>query len=367
MQTNSHNIRGDLPLVNPLVRSICLLAVATAVLAIATSSRGGAAAETTNSSFLLPWQHGQQWLTGAAGFHGTNDAIDFFPPDAPFSSTIRCEGQPGWVFEESAYWTLAAAPGTVEQVAHAYILIYHGDGWFTRYWHISQPQVKVGDVVAIGQRLGHPSTYGECATGPHIHFWASGPNGQDTSDIVMSGIPTTSLARNTRYPNTYNYEVGTSPGPTLPPTATPVPTPEPTPTPTPIITGLPTFAGTPSPSPTPIPEFARGDANCDGTVDSADALFVLRYVAGIDESKCLAATAEVNCDGIITIADAVEILRAAVHGGGEPAALCLPETPRPTDEAPVPTDTPQPPESPGGSSNMTDTITPRPTPTDDDG
>ena len=174
MQTNWHNNKGDLPLVNPLARSIRLLAVFAAVFAIAMLGRGGASAESPTTTFLLPWQDGQPWLTGAAGFHNTNDAIDFFPPDAPFSSTIRCEGQPGWIFEESSYWILASAPGIVEQVAHAYVLVYHGDGWFTRYWHISQPQVEVGDTVAAGQRLGHASTYGECATGPHIHFWASG-------------------------------------------------------------------------------------------------------------------------------------------------------------------------------------------------
>ncbi len=103
---------------------------------------------------------------------------------------------------------------------------------------------------------------------------------------------------------------GPSPTPsaTLTPTATAMPTPTLTPTPTVVATpalvrtpsptksGVATPAATPAPAPTPTPTAtpaptapptqtpslpARGDLNCDGSVDSVDALVILRHVAAL--------------------------------------------------------------------------------------
>ena len=305
---------------------------------IAFSGRHDAAAQSGPPNLLLPWQHQQSWLTGSLGYHLTNDAIDFFPPDAPFGGALQCEGQPGWDFEESSYWILASAPGTVEQVAHAYVLIYHGNGWFTRYWHLSAPQVSPGQGVVAGQRLGHPSTLGECATGPHLHYWASGPNGQTTRNVTLSGRPADQVAQTNQWlTNTGNYEPGTGP----PPTATPTPLPtQPPPTPTPAPTQPPPPTPTLGPTPpTPVPELILGDANCDGAVTNGDAVAVLRYVAGIDDPKCIAATGELNCDGVVTVADAIALLTSSAHQGHAQLEPCPSATPRPTDEGPLPTGT----------------------------
>jgi hypothetical protein len=51
-----------------------------------------------------------------------------------------------------------------------------------------------------------------------------------------------------------------------------------------------------------------GDADCDGAVDSVDALQVLRHVAGLGEPDCLAA-ADVDCSGEINSVDSLKILR----------------------------------------------------------
>jgi hypothetical protein len=51
-----------------------------------------------------------------------------------------------------------------------------------------------------------------------------------------------------------------------------------------------------------------GDADCDGAVDSVDALQVLRFVAGLSEPDCLAA-ADVDCSGAVNSVDSLKILR----------------------------------------------------------
>jgi len=50
-----------------------------------------------------------------------------------------------------------------------YILLYHGDGIYTRYAHASAKYVSAGDTVERGQRIGRVGATGG-ATGPHLHF-----------------------------------------------------------------------------------------------------------------------------------------------------------------------------------------------------
>ncbi len=69
--------------------------------------------------------------------------------------------------------------------------------------------------------------------------------------------------------------------------ATPAPTHTATPMPTPTHAATPTHTLSPSPTPSPAPEpqFSNGDIDCDGDVDSVDALKVLRHVAGMSVSQ----------------------------------------------------------------------------------
>jgi len=323
-----------------LARILALGFAAAALLLAALSDRPATASEAP-PEFLFPWQDGVSWQTGIAGFHGTNDAIDFFPPDTPFSSPLHCQGDPDWVLEVSSYWTLASAAGVVEHAGDAFVLVNHGGGWYSRYYHMTGYQVSEGDHVEAGERLGHPSTAGACAAGAHVHFWVTGPNDATTRDVTLSGRDTVGIGIAEWIDDTLNYDPGLGPTPT--PTETPIPTPEPTETPTPGPTESPTPGVTifPTPDPTapapePPPVFARGDANCDGSVSIGDAVFVLRFIAGVDESKCLFATAEVDCDGAVTGSDVVQLLRESAGVAREPAAICVPQTPRPTDEAPTP-------------------------------
>jgi hypothetical protein len=106
---------------------------------------------------------------------------------------------------------------------------------------------------------------------------------------------------------------------TGPVTATP--TPSPTPSPTPTATPVPTATPTPTPTPTPGP-VVNGDVNCDGEVDTVDALAILRNVASLppllQNEPCPDIGSDigggdlfgdVGCDGVIDSVDALRALR----------------------------------------------------------
>jgi murein DD-endopeptidase MepM/ murein hydrolase activator NlpD len=70
---------------------------------------------------------------------------------------------------------MAAAFGVVVAVANTrvgygnYVIVAHGGGIMTLYAHLLQTDVKVGDRVVRGQRIGLEGSSG-LSTGPHLHF-----------------------------------------------------------------------------------------------------------------------------------------------------------------------------------------------------
>ena len=68
----------------------------------------------------------------------------------------------------------ATANGTVESAGPSggygnMIEIDHGNGFATRYGHLSEIDVKVGEIVKIGQVIGEVGSTGR-STGPHLHY-----------------------------------------------------------------------------------------------------------------------------------------------------------------------------------------------------
>ena len=96
------------------------------------------------------------------------------------------------------------------------------------------------------------------------------------------------------------------------PAPAPTPAPTPTGTPPPAATPAPTPGLSPTAPPPQTPEAIRGDADCDYSVGSLDALMILKTQAGYDvESECLE-HGNVDCDADLDAVDALAILRCVV-------------------------------------------------------
>jgi murein DD-endopeptidase MepM/ murein hydrolase activator NlpD len=68
----------------------------------------------------------------------------------------------------------ATAAGTVESAGWAggygkMVEVDHGNGFSTRYGHLSEIEVKVGQKISIGQEVGRVGSTGR-STGPHLHY-----------------------------------------------------------------------------------------------------------------------------------------------------------------------------------------------------
>ncbi len=108
--------------------------------------------------FQVPFPCGQDWVGATYTDHNPQNSVDF--------NRANDLGDP----------VLAAAAGTVSRVENEggtsygrWIEIDHGQGWTTRYAHLSTQKVVEGDEIAGGQRIGDLGSTGG-SSGPHLHF-----------------------------------------------------------------------------------------------------------------------------------------------------------------------------------------------------
>jgi LasA protease len=118
----------------------------------------------------LPFEDGQVWSFTGGPHGGWNTgsawaAIDFAPP----GEAMGCYPSEAWVVASAAGEIVYADHGTVIQDLD-------GDGvwqtgWSIFYGHIATwERVAVGQKLAAGDRIGHPSCEGGFSTGTHLHI-----------------------------------------------------------------------------------------------------------------------------------------------------------------------------------------------------
>jgi murein DD-endopeptidase MepM/ murein hydrolase activator NlpD len=164
MQTNAHARRRS----RLLALACVALALLVAVVAPAWAVDAAFVPGDGSSQLSLPIPVGETW-TLAQGPHNTAGGLS-----SPLSS-LDFAGGSGHV--------VAAAAGVVEPVsttacAHpdpsaGLVVINHGNGWHTSYYHLRYVQVVVGQVVRRGQWLGDTGAALPCggaAVGNHTHF-----------------------------------------------------------------------------------------------------------------------------------------------------------------------------------------------------
>lgn len=147
-----------------------LLAAVTTLVCSALVSSATAAAHPT---LQLPFPAGKSWIY-LGGPHNTNGC-----PDGGFT----CVNPRPW---NSLDFTTASRHGTVTAAADGvvqstnqcpansnFVIINHGNGWHTTYYHLINIRVKPGEHVHTGQPLGSISATHGCgghADTAHVHF-----------------------------------------------------------------------------------------------------------------------------------------------------------------------------------------------------
>jgi hypothetical protein len=135
-------------------------------------------------------------------------------------------------------------------------------------------------------------------------------------DALPAGHVVTAIADE---PNSHNTSAFSSCATVAGP-ATPTPTPKPSHT----ATATPSSTPTATPTGTPVETLTQGDVDCDGDVDEEDFLFVLGYVAGVNDGKTPGTCPDVggaapagvvsnkwgdfNCDNHVTAYDALQLI-----------------------------------------------------------
>jgi hypothetical protein len=138
----------------------------------------GTAAIPPADMFQLPWEQGLSWVA-YNGFDNGNRRPNTSPHNYKLGGAVDFAPHAGMVIGEdtSNFWVTAAANGVVTTVSSCHIVIDHGNGWTTEYWHLANIQVANSAIVTRNQRIAVIAdnvTVQVCTgnehPGPHLHF-----------------------------------------------------------------------------------------------------------------------------------------------------------------------------------------------------
>ena len=93
---------------------------------------------------------------------------------------------------------VAPAPGRVALAEDLYfsggtVILDHGAGVFTSYFHLSKIDARIGELVAEGAGIGAVGATGR-ATGPHLH-WSARVDGARVNPLGLLKLPEWPLQR----------------------------------------------------------------------------------------------------------------------------------------------------------------------------
>jgi murein DD-endopeptidase MepM/ murein hydrolase activator NlpD len=120
--------------------------------------------------FQLPFQPDKVWAYTGGPHAGWADgsawaALDFAPP----GDALGCVKSDEWVTAVADGPILRASDGAVIQDLDGDGL--EQTGWVVLYMHIeSRGRVKPGEMVRMGEKIGHPSCEGGVSDGTHVHL-----------------------------------------------------------------------------------------------------------------------------------------------------------------------------------------------------
>jgi hypothetical protein len=170
--------------------------------------------------------------------------------------------------------------------------VEHSSGRWGDYLGAATDPVETGCVWLAGE-------YAKVSGGSSWGTYIAAASYDDSCGAGPAPSPTPTPTATVPSPTPTNTPPGTTPTNTPPAGSTPTNTPPPGATPT----------RTRTPTNTPPPGGLLGDVNCDGRVNSLDALAVLQYSAGLLGSLPCQTNADVNDDGTVNALDAALILQ----------------------------------------------------------
>jgi hypothetical protein len=126
-----------------------------------------------SADMAFPFPVGQAWQFN--GPHpnsggGAWSSLDFYPPSLTANAPVN-----------------AMRGGVVYRPCANLVVIDHGDGWQSHYYHLINISVSQGQVVSRGQQIGGTSAEFKCggaADGPHLHIWLEYQN----NEMVIAGM-----------------------------------------------------------------------------------------------------------------------------------------------------------------------------------